>query len=120
MSYLDQAKAMYQMVGQGQMAEAFEKFYDENVVMVEPNGDTTEGKNANREREKKFSESVKEMHGGGVNGITSNEEESITMVEAWMDITFQDGNRMKIEEVAVQKWNGDKIVHERFYFNMPG
>jgi hypothetical protein len=23
-----------------------------------------------------------------------------------------------MEEVAVQKWNGDQIIHERFYYNM--
>ena len=43
----------------------------------------------------------------------------ITMVEAWADVTFQDGNRMKLEEIARQKWQGDQIIEERFYYN-PG
>ena len=35
MSYLQQAKDMYAMTGQGQMMVAFEIYYHEDVVMVE-------------------------------------------------------------------------------------
>ena len=64
--------------------------------------------------------SVKEIHGGGIEGITSNEDDGITMVESWMDLSFQDGSRMKMEQVAVQKWQAGQIVKERFYYNIPG
>lgn len=117
MNYLEKAQSMYQMIGEGKMLDAFEKFYHDDVVMVEATGDKREGKDANREFEKNWMAGVQEMHGGGVNAITSNEDQGITMVESWMDLTFKDGNRSKMEEVAVQKWNGDKIVHERFYYN---
>lgn len=120
MTHLDRVTEMYKMIGEGKMMDAFEKYYADNVVMVEANGDAREGKDKNREFELQFLASIKEMHGGGVSGTTSNEEAGITMVESWMDTTFKDGNRMKMEEVAVQKWEGDKIVHERFYYNMPG
>ncbi len=108
---------MYQMIGEGNMLEAFETYYHDDVVMVEATGDKREGKDANREFEKNWLAGIKEMHGGGVNAITSNEDAGVTMVEAWTDMTFKDGNRMKMEEVAVQKWDGDKIIHERFYYN---
>lgn len=120
MSYKQKAADMYNMLNQGQPLDAFEKFYAENCVMHEATGDITEGKDANRKREQEFFGSIKEVHRGGVNAITSDEENGVTMVEAWMDLTFQDGNRMKMEEVAVQKWEGDQIVQERFYYNMPG
>lgn len=120
MSYLQKIKDMYAMVGQGQMMEAFEKYYHEDVAMVEATGEVRKGKAANREFEQQWLTSVKEMHGGGVTAVTSNEEEGITMVESWMEATFQDGNRIKTEEASVQKWQGDQIIHERFYYNMPG
>ena len=47
------------------------------------------------------------------------EEDKITMSESWMDVTFKDGNRIRMEEVAVQHWEGDQIIKERFYYN-PG
>jgi hypothetical protein len=37
-----------------------------------------------------------------------------------MDVTFKDGNRMLIEQVATQKWEGDHIVKERFYGTQQG
>lgn len=120
MTHLERVTEMYGMIGEGKMMDAFEKYYAENVVMVEGNGDKREGKDKNREFELQFLSSIKEMHGGGVTAITSNEETGVTMVETWMDTSYKDGNRMKMEEIAVQKWEGDKIVHERFYYNMPG
>jgi len=117
MNYYQKAKDMYDMLGQGKMLEAFEKYYHKDVIMVEATGEARNGKDTNREFEKKFLDSIKEMHGSGVNSITSNETEGVTMVESWMDITFKDGPRVKMEEVAVQRWKGDLIIHERFYYN---
>ncbi len=120
MSNLNNVKKMYEMIQQGQMMEAFEKFYHEDVVMVEVTGETRKGKANNREAQLKWLASAETFHDGGTGSVTSNEETGHTAVESWMDITFKDGNRMKIEEVAIQKWEGDKIIHERFYYNMPG
>ncbi len=116
---MELATAMYQMMGEGKMLDAFDKYYHDDVVMIEATGDTREGKEANRKYEEQFLASVQEMHGGGVHAITSNEEEKVSMVEAWMDVTFQDGNRMKLEEVAVQHWKDGKVIRERFYYNAP-
>jgi ketosteroid isomerase-like protein len=93
--------------------------YDhKDVVMVEATGEDRKGKDANRKFEVEFMGMMKEMHGGGVRSITSNEKEATTMVESWMDVTMKDGRRNMMEEVAVQKWKGDQIIHERFYYNM--
>lgn len=120
MSYFEKAADIYAMSGQGQMLEAFEKYYHEDVVMEEATGDVCKGKDANRKREQEWMASIKEMHGGGVKAITSNEEEGITMVESWIDMTTKEGHRLKMEQVAVQRWEGDLIIHERFYYNAPG
>ncbi len=120
MSYLQRIKDMYDMIQGGRMIDAFEKYYHEDVVMVEATGEVREGKATNREFELNWLSSVQEVHGAGVTAITSNEDTGQTAVETWMDITFKDGNRMKMEEVAVQKWEGELIIHERFYYNMPG
>ncbi len=119
MTYLERAQDMYNQVLSGKLMDAFEKYYHQDVVMIEASGDTCKGKDANRKREKEFLESVKEWHGGGVVSITSNEEEGVSMVESWIDVTYQDGRRGKMEEIARQKWEGDQIIEERFYYNMP-
>jgi len=120
MSYLAKAKKLYDMMDQGQMMEAFEELYHNDVEVIEANGDVRKGKEAQRAALHQWQASIKEFHGMGHTNITSNEDTGITTVESWADITFQDGNRVKMEEVGVQYWKGDQIVKERFYYNMPG
>jgi hypothetical protein len=115
MTFKEKATDMYNMVYSGKMMDAFEKYYHENVSMQENNEAPCLGKAANRERELGFLAMVKEMHGGGIDAITSDETNGITMVQSWMDVTYQDGNRIKMDQVAVQKWDGDMIVTEKFY-----
>ena len=119
MSYYEKAKSMYDMMAQGKLLDAFEKYYSKDVVMVEATGEVRKGKDANRKFQTDFLGMMKELHGSAVTAITSDEKAGVTMVESWMDLTFKDGNRTKMEEVAVQKWKGDQIVSERFYYNMP-
>lgn len=119
MSYLDNEKTLQNMVGQGQLLDAFEQFYHNDVVMIEGTGEKFEGKEANRQREQEWVNSIAEMHGGGVTGITADEDAGITMTESWVDVSLKDGNRVKMEEVSVKKWKDDQIIHERFYYNMP-
>jgi hypothetical protein len=118
MSYIDKARDIYDMMSKGKLLEAFEKYYHQEVIMEEATGEKREGKEANREFQKSFLNSIKDVHGTGVNALASDEKAGVTMVESWMDVTMKDGKRMKMEEVAVQKWKGSKIIYERFYYNM--
>ena len=121
MSYLEKATDLYNKINSGQLMEAFEEYYHEDVVMIEATGEKREGKDKNREAEKEFLGKVQEFHGAGVVAITANEEEGVTAVESWMKVTFkQDDNPVKLQQVAVQRWEGDQITHERFYYNQPG
>ncbi|MBO3699783.1 SnoaL-like domain-containing protein [Roseivirga sp. E12] len=120
MSILALEQELQTMMGQGQMLEAFDKFYADNVVMVEATGEVREGKAYNREFEIKWLESLEGMHGGGVTAMTSNEETGHTCTETWGDFSFKGGQRMKMEEVSVKKWEDGKVVHERFYYDTKG
>ena len=117
MSYHDKAKDIYDMMGQGKLLDAFEKYYHKDVVMVEATGESRKGKVANRKFQEDFMGMIKDVHGSGVKAVTSNEKEATTMVESWMDVTMKDGKRSMMEEVAVQKWKDDQVIHERFYYN---
>jgi len=119
MSYLNKINDVYKLLGEGKAMDAFEKYYHEDVIMIEGNGEKHEGKDTNRKRETEFFGSIEEMHGAGVDAIATNEEEGITMVENWMEVTFKGGNKIKMEQIARQKWKGDHIIEERFYYN-PG
>lgn len=116
MTYKEKTEDIYSMIGQGQLLEAFDKYYADDVVLTEPRG-TWEGKSTCREHEVEFLSMVKEFHGLDVKSITSDEENGVVMHETMMDVTFQDGTRAKMEQVGVQRWKDGQIVHERFYYN---
>lgn len=116
MTNLEHAKELYKQVGNGEILEAFEKNYAENIVMEEPRG-KREGKNACREYEKQFVDSVKEFHGMTIKSMPEDSEESKVFIEIEMDITFKNDERVLMEQVAVQKWENNQIIHERFYYD---
>ena len=115
MTYKEKAQDIYNQILQGKLLSAFDQYYDDNVVMTEPLG-TREGKAACRTHEEQFLDSVQEFHGMEVKKIASDEDNGSVFLEVVMDVTFKDGNRVNMEQVAVQQWEGDKIVHERFYY----
>jgi ketosteroid isomerase-like protein len=117
MNYYDKAKDIYNMLATGKLFEAFDKYYHNDVEVVEANGESRKGKDKNRKFQEEFMGMIKEIHGTGVKSITSNEKEATTIVESWMDVTYKNGKRLFSEEVAVQKWEGDQIIYERFYYN---
>ena len=119
MSYKTQAKKLYQMIGEGKLMDAFEHFYHDRVIMQENNNEPRRGKENNRKHELDWLKSIEKVHDGGVSSITSDEEKGITSVEAWIDVEFKNGKRIKMDEGAVQQWDGDQIVNERFYYNLP-
>ncbi len=116
MDYSEKAKDIYVQLQQGKLLEAFDKYYAENVVMTEPRATRT-GKAECRAYEEQFLNSIQEFHALEINKVGSNETEATSFIESTMDVTFKDGNRVTMEQVAVQQWQGDQIVHERFYYN---
>jgi hypothetical protein len=102
-----------EMVLTGRALEGFEKFYAENVVMME-NDTAFEGKELNRKREEEFFSSVAEWHSGEC--LASAVNGDVTFSEWVVDVTFKAGFRVKMEQVAVRRWADGQIVQERFYY----
>ncbi|MEL6698749.1 MAG: nuclear transport factor 2 family protein [Bacteroidota bacterium] len=119
MSYQAKVRQMYDMIDKGQAMEALDQYYHEDVVVIDGLSEPRNGKEAQRKALAEWFGSVKDYHGSGVSAITANEDEGITTVESWTEITFQDGSKVRMEEIGVQKWEGDKIIHERFYYSIP-
>ncbi len=119
MNYKEKAKDIQDQIAEGKLLDAFDKYYHDDVTMVEATGETRKGKKENRKFEEEFMNTVKEVHGAGVNHITADEDKGITMAESWMDVTFKDGKRTKMEQIARQEWKDGKVYKERFYYN-PG
>ncbi|NNE28954.1 MAG: nuclear transport factor 2 family protein [Saprospiraceae bacterium] len=120
MSNLENAQRLQQWIGEGKSMEALNEFYHENVQVYEmPTGECRNGREEQRKAVQEWFGMVKERHDGGCNSVMADEANNVTCAESWVEVTTQDGNRMKMEEVAVQKWQDGKIIEEKFYYNMP-
>ncbi len=119
MSYLDMVNDLYALMAQGNTTQAFEKYYHENVVVIEPTGERREGKGAQRQAIADWFADLEEVHGGGVEAATSDEEAGVTIVLSTTDMTSKTMGRMTLREVAVQRWEGDQIIEEEFFYWMP-
>lgn len=103
------------MILQGQVMDAFEKFYAENVSMSDNNQNPMIGKDANRERELAFVNGVSEWLGAEVLAVTATGD--VTMVEWMFHYKHKEWGEKKYYQVAVQRWENGKIIDERFYFS---
>lgn len=121
MDLKEKIENLNRMIQSGKNLEAFEKYYHQEVVMQENNHPHTAGKDANREREKKAAEQqmamLEQFHGAEVKSVAVGD--NTTIVEWSFDMTYKGGKRVKMEQVAVQKWKDGQIIHERFYYTMP-
>jgi hypothetical protein len=98
----------------GKALEAFEEFYDDDVVMQENDAEPTVGKSANREREQAFFAAISEFRDGkvlatGVGGDTS--------FSHWhFDFTHSQWGKRDYHQVAVRTWREGKVIREVFYY----
>lgn len=110
---LDQA--LNEAVLSGKALEAFEQYYADDVVMQENSEAPRVGKDVNRKLEQDFFASLAEFHEGKL--LSSAVNGDTTFGEWYMDVTFKNGQRYKMSQVAVRKWKDGKIAHERFYYH---
>lgn len=104
-----------QAVLSGKALEAFDELYADDVVMQENSDAPFVGKAFNRNREVEFFSSIGEIHSAAV--LSSAVDGEVSFAEWEMDITFKNGYRAKLSQVAVRRWKNGQIVHERFYYN---
>lgn len=100
------------LLASGRFREAFDRYFDDDVVMQENDDAETRGKEANRLREKSFYDSVikleAELLGSAVHGDSSYSEWRYV-------IRFKSGQCWDYRQVAARRWRNGKVVHERFY-----
>ena len=102
-------------VERGDFLGAFEEFYGDEVVMRENAGAPTVGKAANRERERGFVGSIREIHESRADSVVIDGDRAAINWRA--EYTLGDGKRYRFDQVAYQTWRGDHIVEERFFYD---
>ena len=113
---LEKITDLNDLVLQGKAMEAFEKYYDNDVVMQENESEPTIGKESNRKREEEFFSNVTEFRSAQPFKVTIGQ--NATMVEWHYDYTHKEWGVRKYSQVSVQEWKNGKIIKEKFYYNI--
>ena len=102
------------LILEGKPLDAFELYYDDEVVMQENASAPTIGKNANRQREIEFFGSITDFRGASIENVAIGND--VAMVVWNYDYTHKDWGERKYQQVSVQNWKDGKIVKEQFFY----
>ncbi|MGL1887926.1 MAG: ester cyclase [Reichenbachiella sp.] len=103
------------MILNGQVLEAFEKFYADNVTMQENENPVSIGKDACRVNEEAFVNGITEFRRAEVKNVIVSDQ--LTVVAWDFDFTHKDWGVRNYTQIAVQRWQDGLIVNEKFYYN---
>lgn len=115
-SLAERVNDLNNLILQGKVLEAFEKYYAADVTMQENETPATIGKDACRISEEAFVIGITDFRGATVkNAIVSD---NISVVEWDFDFTHKDWGIRSYTQVSVQRWNdAGQIINEKFYYN---
>lgn len=118
MSIRNSVSELVEMVEEGRILEAYEKFYAENVAMRENTGAPVVGKAENRDREIATLSTVREVHENRADFVAIDGDRAVI---GWkFEFTNIEGTRLRLDQIAVQTWENGQIVDERFVYDTAG
>jgi ketosteroid isomerase-like protein len=96
-------------------AEAVAEFYTENSTMQENQSPPRVGRDAHVANERKIMSRAKKITSTCVRPVFSNGDR---VVIRWIfEFEWQDGTVMHMEEIAYQRWEGERIAEETFFYD---
>jgi hypothetical protein len=95
--------------------EAIEEFYTESASMRENMKAPRVGRPALAARERKTMEKARSVRSECVRPVFVNGDHAVVR---WVfDFEWPDGTRTHLEELAYQRWEGERIAEEQFFYD---
>ncbi len=105
------------LIKEGKIMEAFEKYYGEEVVIQVNGNPAVVGKDANRKRELIFLQEIEKLNSAEIKSVTfGGTDDNVSMTEWAINLDNKKGENKTIYRVNVQHWKDDKIISEKLYF----
>jgi len=105
------------LIKEGKIREAFEKYYSEEVVIQVNGNPQVSGKEQNRKREMIFLRQIEKLNNVEVKSVTfGGTDDSVSMTEWAIDLINKKGEQKIVYRVNVQHWKDDKIINEKLFF----
>ncbi|HLX25312.1 MAG TPA: nuclear transport factor 2 family protein [Usitatibacter sp.] len=96
-------------------AEAIEEFYTEGASMRENMKEPRRGRANLVERERKTLARAKSVRSTCVRPLLA--EGPVVVVRWIFEFEWQDGSATRMEELAYQRWDGERIAEEQFFYD---
>jgi ketosteroid isomerase-like protein len=111
----ERVAALVAMVEAGKYVEAIEQFYAEDATMQENTGPTRGPRDRLVAHERGVMGSMEKIQ--TLSGSTFVLEGDLSVIRWTFVFTRKDGTSFRMEELAWQRWRGDRIVEERFFYD---
>jgi SnoaL-like domain len=111
----DRVSGLIALVERSEFVEAIEQFYAEDATMQENGQPPRGGRAVLIEGERKMMAGFAEMHARRVGPVFIDGDD---VVIRWQfDFTVPGGRTLHLDELAYQRWQGDRVITERFYYD---
>ncbi|MFA5953433.1 MAG: nuclear transport factor 2 family protein [Candidatus Pacearchaeota archaeon] len=105
------------LIKEGKIMEAFEKYYGDNVIIQVNGNPPMHGKEQNRKREMIFLQEIEKLNSAEIKSVTfGGIDDNVSMTEWAINIENKNKEEKIIYRVNVQHWKDDKIINEKLYF----
>jgi hypothetical protein len=102
-------------VEENKHADAIEEFYTEDASMQENQAPRRVGRDVLVANERKVLARAKSVKSTCVRPVCTNGDH---VVIRWIfEFIWLDGSGMRMEEIACQRWEGDRIAEETFFYD---
>ena len=101
------------MILKGELLESMDKYYHADCVVIEKNDVVAKGLVQAKERESAIFEGVEAWLASEIKSTAVGE--NVTMTEWHFEYKHKDLGHKKFDQVAVQHWQDEKIISDRFY-----
>ena len=114
----DIANRLHELFKENKWQEVQDELFSDDAESIEPPGSqglpSVKGLEAIKKKGKDWENMIQEVHGGWTGDpIVAGKYIAIAM---GVDATMKDGNRMKMDEIAVYEVNDGRIVKEQFFY----
>src|SRR5262245_18745005 len=110
----ERVELLISYVDQRREVEALRTFYAPHAQTHENHAAPTVGQSALIEKEERFLANVATMESHAASYVVDGDRVAINWV---FEYTNAGGQRFRLDEIAYQLWEGDLIVHERYYYD---
>ena len=107
------SNAMNEMVTNGQLVEAAEKYYAPNIRTVEFDGRVTEGKQAAMKKLNDFVSSIQKVNEIAL--VRSASGDNASFSEFRLNIEMKDGSVLDLYEIVRSLWENGQVTEERYF-----